>query len=158
MVLVFFILMPLKRIFCFKAQRRWLQTHPEEAKRLGFGSLPHRPPLCRRYKKLRGFIEPLIEYVGKWAEGLGEEFSSKSEVEDKNLFKAQGPVGHQKDKEAGRIPKGLRNLDPDASWSKSAYHVSWLGVWAWFAPYGQLLSLSRVSQGGNWQCLRIGGV
>ncbi len=138
LMIVFFILMPIKRLFCFKAQRRWLETHKEEAKELGFSRLPHRTTLSRRYKELSGFLEPLIEYGGKWAEGLGEEFSSHSELEDKSLFKAQGPVWHQKDKEAGHIPKGLRNLDPDASWSKSASH-------GWVYGYGLHLTVNSFS-------------
>ena len=40
---------------------------------------------------------------------------------DKSLFKAKGPVWHKKNRKAGIIPKGLRNIDMEASWSKSAY-------------------------------------
>ena len=38
------------------------------------------------------------------------------------MFKALGPVRHRKDRRAGRIPEGLRNLDQEATWSKSDYH------------------------------------
>src|SRR5213593_2598730 len=47
----------------------------------------------------------------------------------KSLFKAQGPVWHQSDRQAGRIPEGLRHLDTDATWSKSSYH-------GWVHGYG----------------------
>jgi hypothetical protein len=44
------------------------------------------------------------------------------------LFKAQGTVWHQSDRKIGRIPEKLRNLDTDATWSKSGYH-GWLYVY-----------------------------
>lgn len=56
-------------------------------------------------------------------------------MEDKSLFKALGPVWHQKDRKAGRIPEGLRNLDPEATWSKSDY-PGWVYGYAgpWTTP------------------------
>ena len=49
--------------------------------------------------------------------------------EDKSLYKAQGPVWHQKDRRANHIPEGLRNLDTDATWSTSKYR-------GWVYGYG----------------------
>jgi hypothetical protein len=49
-LVVFFTIMLLRRITAFKAQRRWLETHPDEAQQLGFPQLPHRTTLSRRYK------------------------------------------------------------------------------------------------------------
>jgi hypothetical protein len=137
-LLGFFILMQFRTIVGFKAQRRWLETHPEEARRLGFPRLPHRTTLSRRYKQLAPYLQELMAYVGQWAEGLGEEFSSHHVDEDKSLFKARGPVWHQTDREAGVIPEGLRNLDTDASWSKSAYH-------GWVYGYGVHLTANQES-------------
>jgi hypothetical protein len=49
--------------------------------------------------------------------------------EDQSLFKAQGSVWHQSDRKVGHIPEKLRNLDQDATWSKSGYH-------GWVYGYG----------------------
>lgn len=63
-----------------------------------------------------------MAFVGSWAEGIDEAFDSQVLIEDGSLFKACGPVWHQSDRKAGRIPKGLRNLDQAATWGKSGYH------------------------------------
>ena len=49
--------------------------------------------------------------------------------EDKSLYKAKGGVWHQKDRKVNHIPKGLRALDKDASWSTSPYR-------GWVYGYG----------------------
>lgn len=135
-LLVFFIIMQFHRIFRFKAQWRWLKTHPQEAQEIGFQGTPHRTTLLRRYKKLYPVIQQFAAFVGQWAEELDEAFSSDTLYEDKSLFKAQGPVWHQKDRQEGRIPEGLRNLDTDATWSKSAYH-------GWVYGYGLNATCNR---------------
>ena len=61
-------------------------------------------------------------FVGWWAEMLSPVFRSHVLIEDASLFKALGPVWHQSDRKANRIPEKLRNLDTDASWGKSGYH------------------------------------
>lgn len=38
---------------------------------------------------------------------------------DKMMVKAKGPVWHQKQKEQGQVPAGLRGLDREATWSYS---------------------------------------
>ena len=67
--------------------------------------------------------------MGQWASPLGEEFQTEVIYEDKSLFKARGPVWHKKDMENNHIPENLRDLDTDATWSKSAYH-------GWVFGYG----------------------
>jgi hypothetical protein len=52
------------------------------------------------------------------------------------LFKAQGTVWHQSDRKVGRIPEKLRNLDRDATWSKSGYH-------GWVYGYGIHLTTTQ---------------
>src|SRR3989304_547985 len=64
-------------------------------------------------------------------------FSGCGSAGDKSLFKAQGPVWHQADREAGRIPDKLRHLDTEATWSKSAYH-------GWVYGYGLHLTCNAV--------------
>ena len=128
-MIVFFTIMQFRRIFRFKAQRRWLEAHRTMWFLLGWDTLPHRTTLSRRYKDLYEAIQCLIAFVGQYAGDLDTRFSSRHLVGDKSLFKALGPVWHQSDRKAGRIPEGLRNLDTDATWSKSAYQ-------GWVYGYG----------------------
>jgi len=121
-LIVFFTMMMIRRITTFKAQHRWLCRHPEETHQLGMESIPHRTTLSRRFKQMYEVIQMFTIYVGWWAEMLSPVFRSQVAVEDASLFKANGPVWHQSDRKANRIPEKLRNLDTDASWGKSAYH------------------------------------
>jgi len=138
LMIVFYTIMHFRRIFQFKTQRRWLENHPEQAQALGFQTLPVRTTLSRRYKKLYTIVQAFIAFLGVWAEELDEAFNSDVLYEDKSLFKAQGPVWHQSDRQAGRIPEGLRNLDTDATWSKSGYH-------GWVYGYGLHITCNRHS-------------
>jgi hypothetical protein len=132
-LIVFFTLMSVRRITAFKAQHRWLLHHSSEAMRLGFEQIPVRTTLLRRYKTLYRILQAFIAFVGRWAEALHPEFTSRALIEDASLFKAHGPVWHQSDRLAGRVPENLRHLDQEASWRKSAYH-GWV--------YGYSLHLS----------------
>ena len=127
--LIFFLWMQMRHITEFSAQHRWLENHLEHRKRLNFKRLPHRTTISRRYKALYHTLEDFIAFVGSFAQDLEPDFRSKELFEDKSLFKAAGPVWHQKDRKAGHIPDKLRNLDQDATWSKSAYH-------GWVYGYG----------------------
>jgi len=128
-LICFFVIMLLKRCFAFKAMHRWLSRHPEKAQRLGFGKIPARRTLSRRYKALYGVIKQFIRFAAQWSSPLGEEFHTEVAYEDKSLFKARGPVWHKKDMQRNHIPDKLRDLDTDATWSKSAYH-------GWVFGYG----------------------
>ncbi len=119
----------MRHITEFKAQQHWLKNHPEHRKCLEFKRMPHRTTLSRRYKALYTTLQDFIALVGTFAEDLDPCFRSKELFEDKSLFKAHGPVWHQKDRKANRIPDRLCNLDPDATWCKSAYH-------GWVYGYG----------------------
>lgn len=121
-LIVFFTMMMIRRITAFKAQHRWLNRHPLEAQQLGIENVPHRTTLSRRFKQLYETIQLFTIFVGWWAEMLSPVFRSRVLIEDASLFKALGPVWHQSDRKANRIPEKLRNLDTDASWGKSAYH------------------------------------
>jgi hypothetical protein len=77
--------------------------------------------LSRRFKQLAPTVEAFGDFVGRWAETWQQVFDSYVLVEDASLFKAQGPVWHQADRQAGRIPENLRKLDTGASWAKSGY-------------------------------------
>jgi hypothetical protein len=128
-LIVFFVVMQQRRIFRFKAQHRWLQHHPEMRQHIGLSEVPNRTTLSRRYKDLYPVLQDFIAFLGQYAEDLDPQFTSQDLYTDKSLFKAQGPVWHQSDRQAGRIPDKLRHLDTDASWSKSGYH-------GWVYGYG----------------------
>lgn len=127
-LIVFFIIMQFKRLYKFKAQRRWLENHPDERAKIGLG-LPHRITLSRRYKTLYPIIQEFIAFLGQLGIEIDLAFEAQHLYEDKSLFKALGPVWHQSDRNAGRVPTGLRNLDQQATWSKSGYH-------GWVYGYG----------------------
>ena len=136
-LIVFFFMLQQRRIFRFKAQRRWLQRHCEMLKVFGLDTVPHRTTLSRRYKALYAVLHDFIAFLGHYAEDLDPRFTSEDLYTDKSLFKAQGPVWHQSDRQDGRIPEKLRHLDTDASWSKSGYH-------GWVYGYGLHLVDNRV--------------
>jgi hypothetical protein len=128
-LIVVFTILQLHRIYKFKAQRRWLEAHPALRAQLGLPALPHRTTLSRRYKALYSTIEEFVPFVSQYAATLDPAFRPAHLVTDKSLFKAQGPVWHQRDRAANHIPEKLRNLDTDATWSKSGYH-------GWVYGYG----------------------
>lgn len=128
-LIVVFVILQLHRIFKFKAQHRWLDAHPDLCALLGLPTTPHRTTLSRRYKALYGTIQEFVPFVSQYAAELDPAFRPTHLVTDKSLFKAQGPVWHQRDRTAGRIPAGLRQLDMEATWSKSGYH-------GWVYGYG----------------------
>ena len=128
-LIVFFMLMQFRGIYQFKAQRRWLENHPKELEIIGFGTIPHRSTLSRRYKQAYPLINELIAFIGKDLQQLDEAFAHELLFEDKSLFKAKGPVWHQSDRQENHIPAKLRNLDKDAAWGKSGYQ-------GWVYGYG----------------------
>jgi DDE family transposase len=136
-LIVFFVVMQQRRTFRFKAQHRWLQHHPDLRQHIGLHKVPNRTTLSRRSKDLYPVLQDFIAFLGQYAEDLDPQFTSQDLYTDKSLFKAQGPVWHQSDRQAGRIPDKLRHLDTDASWSKSGYH-------GWVYGYGLHLVDNRV--------------
>lgn len=128
-MIVLFTMLQFRRIYKFKTQQRWLARHPEVQAAVGLENVPHRTTFSRRYKSLYTVIQSFIEYIGQYVQELEADFVQNHLVEDKSLFRALGPVWHQSDRKAGRIPDKLRNLDTDASWSKSAYQ-------GWVYGYG----------------------
>ncbi len=135
-LIVFFIVMQQRHIFRFKAQHRWLKQHPEQHSPLGLDAGPHRTTLSRRYQARYPVVQDFITFLGQYAEALDPLLDSQHLFEAKSLFKAQGPVWHQSDRQAGRIPEKLRHLDTDATWGKSGYH-------GWVDGYGLHLTCNR---------------
>lgn len=136
-LIVFFMIMQCLRIFQFKTQHRWLTQHPERRQHIGLEGVPDRTTLSRRYKAVYPTLQAFIAFLGQDAPALDPAFSGSDLYEDKSLFKAQGPVWHQSDRVAGRIPDKLRHLDTQATWSKSAYH-------GWVYGYGLHLTCNAV--------------
>ena len=128
-MIVLFTIFQFRRIYRFKAQHRWLKANPETVATLGFKQIPHRTTLSRRYKRLYETLQEFVAFIGEYAAELDSALRQEHLVEDKSLFKALGPVWHQSDRQEGRIPDKLRNLDTDATWSKSAYQ-------GWVYGYG----------------------
>jgi len=137
-MIVLFTLCQFRRIFRFKAQRHWLTAHPEILSLLGWERVPHRTTLSRRYKQLYETIAAFVAFIGDYVCQLEPTFQQAHLVEDKSLFKALGPLWHQSDRQAGRIPDKLRNLDTDATWSKSAYQ-------GWVYGYGLHLTCNEAA-------------
>ncbi len=152
--IIFFMLMQFHGIYGFKTQWRWLINHPEVLQMLGWQQPPHRTTIARRYKALYEVIEVFVLFIGQYATDLSQQFNLAHLVADKSLFKARGPVWHQTDRKAGKVPKHLRNLDTDATWSKSGYH-------GWVYGYGlhiictqgafpTLITVHRASVSESW--------
>jgi hypothetical protein len=70
MMIVLFTFFELRRIFKFKAQRRWLEEHPEMLQRLGWTSIPHRVTLSRRDKELYPVVQAFVQLVGQYASAV----------------------------------------------------------------------------------------
>jgi hypothetical protein len=137
-MLVFFMLMQARGIFAFKAQWRWLSQHSGVVDQLGWRGVPHRVTLARRYRQLYPLLQAFVQFVGHYAAHLDRRFAQTHFVVDKSLFKAQGPVWHQSDRQVQRIPPKLRHLDTEASWSKSGYH-------GWVYGYGLHLTCNQAA-------------
>lgn len=135
-MIVFFMWMQFRRIYAFKTQWRWLKAHPEAWQHLGWACVPDRSTLSRRYKALYPCLQEFMRFLAQDSTALGDELSTAHLYEDKSLFKAQGPVWHQADRQQGHIPDKLRHLDTDATWSKSAYH-------GWVYGYGLHLTCNQ---------------
>jgi hypothetical protein len=135
-MIVLFVIFQLRRIWRFKAQHRWLEEHPEMLKMLKWEQIPHRTTLSRRYKQLYAVVQAFVQFIGQDAGALDERLRQAHLVEDKSPFKARGPVWHQRDRQCGRIPEKLRNLDTEASWTQSGYH-------GWVYGYGLHLSCNE---------------
>lgn len=137
-MIVLFVIFQFRRLYRFKAQRRWLLAHPEMLPLMGFERVPHRTTLSRRYKQLYETTQAFVSFIGQYAAELDPAFGQNHLVEDKSLFKALGAVWHQSDRKEGRIPDKLRNLDTDATWSKSAYQ-------GWVYGYGLHLTCNEAA-------------
>jgi hypothetical protein len=98
---------------------RFLQANPTIASACGLAQLPDRRTLDRRLAEIAPQAEDQIQAVGLTLilEGVTDYAAS-----DGSAFATPGPIWHKKDKEAGKVPEGLRGLDREADWIQSSYH------------------------------------
>ena len=137
-LIVFYAVMALKGITAMRAQQTYLFHHPLMLVRCQLPACPSHVTLGRRYKALTPKLQKFTEYVAtsQFAKAAG--FLQEVVYEDKSLFKAAGPVWHQKDRLMDHLPKNLRGVDKTATWSKSGYH-------GWVYGYG--LHLTGIRNG-----------
>ena len=135
-LIVFYAVMTLKGLTAMRAQQIYLFHHPLYLQRCQLPACPSHVTLGRRYKALMPKLKAFTEYIAasRFARETG--FLQDIVYEDKSLFKAAGPVWHQKDRTQGHLPEGLRGVDKTATWSKSGYH-------GWVYGYGLHLTGTR---------------
>lgn len=61
---LFFVVMTLRHKYGAKAQRRWLEEHPQERSIFGLEQIPSRWALKRRWKKLYTTIQGFVVWLG----------------------------------------------------------------------------------------------
>ncbi len=146
---IFFMLMQYRRIYASKSQWRWLHKHPEVVEMLGWEQIPHCTTIGRRCNRLYDLLQLFVLFVGQDRSGLAEQLDQSHLVEDKSLFKARGPVWHERMRKAGRIPPQLRNLEQE--------RLSWLDLRLRTAYDLQSRCSSCHAAGGDGRCLREPG-
>jgi hypothetical protein len=90
---------------------------------LGFDRVPHRRTLERRLDATLPEAEAQVQALGQQILGEVEPGPDEPHASaiDGRMYQAQGPLWHKRDREQGRVPPGLRNVDTDSAWSKSGY-------------------------------------
>jgi hypothetical protein len=91
--------------------------------RLGFSRVPHRRTIARRLDATMPEAEAQVQALGQ---RLLEEVEPgpdepQASAIDGRMYQAQGPLWHKRDRDQGRVPVGLRNVDPESAWAKSGY-------------------------------------
>ena len=90
---------------------------------LGFSRVPHRRTIERRLDATLPEAEAQVQALGQRI--LGEVKPGPAEPQasaiDGRMYQAQGPLWHKRDRDQGRVPVGLRNVDTESAWSKSGY-------------------------------------
>ena len=135
-LIVFYATMTLKGIPAMRAQHNWLFHHPVMLERFRLPRCPSHVTLGRRYNALLPQLNAFTEYIAASSVARAAGFLQEVVYEDKSLFKAAGPVWHQKDRLKDHLPKDLRGVDTTATWSKSGYH-------GWVYGYGRHLTSIR---------------
>jgi hypothetical protein len=90
---------------------------------LGFGRVPHRRTIERRLDATLPEAEAQVQALGQQLLGEVEPGPDEPQASaiDGRMYQAQGPRWHKRDRDHGRVPAGLRNVDMESAWSKSGY-------------------------------------
>jgi hypothetical protein len=110
-----------KKLWERRALWRFLQANPTIAAACGLAQLPDRRTLDRRLDEIAPQAEDQIQALGLTLilEGVTDYTTA---AWDGSAFATSGPIWHKKDKDAGKVPEGLRRLDREADWIQSPYH------------------------------------
>lgn len=136
----------LKRKKSKSAQYRYLTEHRTEiAEWVGATDFPSRSTYFSRYRRAHRLFQQAIRLQGEKAvtEGLADPTIA---AVDKSLLSAQGPQWHKKDRQAGRIPKGLHGVDTESTWGYSEYH-------GWVQGYSYEVVVTATPNGTVWPLL-----
>ena len=99
-------------------------TRQRIAQAAGCDDFPSRSTFFRRYKRAHQLFRTAIRLQGE--KGLAEGVADPEVVAvDKSLIAARGPLWHKRDRQIGRIPKGLHGVDQDSTWACSQ-HDGWV--------------------------------
>jgi hypothetical protein len=111
----------LKQLWSRRSLWRYLSNMPLVASSCGLTRIPDRRTLDRRLAEIGPQAEAQIQALGLALsiEGVSDATVAAS---DGSAFATPGPVWHQTDKAAGRLPEGLHGLDTEADWIQSSYH------------------------------------
>ena len=117
----------LKRRKSKSAQFRFL-SDPANRQRIaeaaGCDAFPSRSTFFRRYRRAHALFRTAIKLQGEKA--IAEGVCDPEVVAvDKSLIAARGPLWHKRDRQAGRIPKGLHGVDRESTWGCSQ-HDGWV--------------------------------
>lgn len=117
----------LKRRKSKSAQFRFLSdkaTRQRIAEAAGCEDFPSRSTFFRRYKRAHHLFRAAIRLQGDKAiaEGVAD---PEVVAMDKSLIAGRGPLWHKRDRQAGRIPKGLHGVDQETTWGCSQ-HDGWV--------------------------------
>jgi hypothetical protein len=89
---------------------------------LGFERVPHRKTIARRLARLLPEAERQIKELGlEILVAITRDETALVSAIDGRMYAATGALWHKQDREADRIPTGLRNVDTESRWFKSGY-------------------------------------
>lgn len=104
------------------AQYCYLSEHRAEiAEWLSAEEFPSRSTYFDRYRRVYRLYQTAIRLQGEKLveDGIAD---PTCVAVDKSLLEARGPKWHKKDRQKGRIPKGLHGVDVESTWGYSEYH------------------------------------
>lgn len=90
---------------------------------LGFDRVPHRKTIETRLSSLQPEAEAQVAALGREivTRLSRRRLRTPGSAIDGRMYRARGPLWHQKQRKKGVIPRQLRDLDVESAWSKSGY-------------------------------------